>query len=86
MLELQRTIAKQVSMNGTGLHTGTECKLTFKPAPENHGIKFVRADLGGKPEIPAIADNVIDVFAKHFKRQDSNSKLYPRIILSSIRQ
>ncbi len=61
MLELQRTIAKKVSMKGTGLHTGTECKLTFKPAPENHGIKFVRADLGGKPEIPAIADNVVDV-------------------------
>ena len=61
MLELQRTIAKEVSMKGTGLHTGTECILTFKPAPENHGIKFVRADLGGKPEIPAIADNVIDV-------------------------
>ncbi len=61
MLELQRTIAKQVSMKGTGLHTGTECKLTFKPAPENHGIKFVRVDLGGKPEIPAIADNVVDV-------------------------
>lgn len=61
MLELQRTIAKEVSMKGTGLHTGTECKLTFKPAPENHGIKFVRADLGGKPEIAAIADNVIDV-------------------------
>ena len=61
MLELQRTIAKEVSMKGTGLHTGTECILTFKPAPENHGIKFVRADLGGKPEIPAIADNVVDV-------------------------
>ena len=61
MLELQRTIAKEVSMKGTGLHTGTECILTFKQAPENHGIKFVRADLGGKPEIPAIADNVVDV-------------------------
>jgi len=61
MLELQRTIAKKVSMKGTGLHTGTECKLTFKPAPENHGIKFVRTDLGGKPEIPAIADNVVDI-------------------------
>jgi len=61
MLEQQRTIAKPVSMSGIGLHTGTECKLTFKPAPENHGIKFVRTDLGGNPEIPAIADNVIDV-------------------------
>ena len=61
MLEQQRTIAKPVSITGIGLHTGTECKLTFKPAPENHGIKFVRTDLGGKPEIPAIAENVVDV-------------------------
>ena len=61
MLEQQRTIKKSVSMTGTGLHTGTECKMTFKPAPENYGIRFIRSDLGGKPEIPAIADNVVDV-------------------------
>lgn len=61
MLEQQRTIKKSVSMSGIGLHTGTECKMTFKPAPENYGIRFIRADLGGKPEIPAIADNVVDV-------------------------
>jgi UDP-3-O-[3-hydroxymyristoyl] N-acetylglucosamine deacetylase/3-hydroxyacyl-[acyl-carrier-protein] dehydratase len=61
MLEQQRTIAKPVSMSGIGIHTGAECTLTFKPAPENHGIKFVRTDLGGNPEIPAIADNVVDV-------------------------
>lgn len=61
MLEQQRTIAKAVSMEGTGLHTGTTCTMTFKPAPENFGIRFVRTDLGGNPEIPAIADNVIDV-------------------------
>jgi UDP-3-O-[3-hydroxymyristoyl] N-acetylglucosamine deacetylase/3-hydroxyacyl-[acyl-carrier-protein] dehydratase len=61
MLEQQRTIAKPVTMTGIGLHTGTECKLTFKPAPENHGIRFVRVDLGGSPEIPAIAENVVDV-------------------------
>lgn len=61
MLEQQRTLKKSVTMAGIGLHTGTECKMTFKPAPENYGIRFIRADLGGKPEIPAIADNVIDV-------------------------
>ena len=61
MLEQQRTIKKSVSLSGIGLHTGTNCTMTFKPAPENYGIKFIRADLGGKPEIPAIADNVIDV-------------------------
>ncbi len=61
MLELQRTISKPVSLSGIGLHTGTSCTMTFKPAPINTGIKFVRVDLGGNPEIPAIADNVVDV-------------------------
>ncbi|AFN75113.1 UDP-3-O-[3-hydroxymyristoyl] N-acetylglucosamine deacetylase [Melioribacter roseus P3M-2] len=61
MLELQRTIAKPVSLSGTGLHTGTSCTITFKPAPDNHGIKFVRVDLGGNPEIPATVDYVVDL-------------------------
>jgi len=61
MIELQRTIVNPVSLSGIGLHTGTECTMTFKPAPINSGIKFVRVDLGGNPEIPAIADNVVDV-------------------------
>ena len=61
MLELQRTIDKPVSMSGVGLHTGTSCTMTFKPAKENYGIRFVRVDLGGSPEIPANADNVVDV-------------------------
>lgn len=61
MLESQRTIAHEVSMSGIGLHTGTQCKMTFKPAPENYGIKFVRVDLPDKPEIPANADFVVDV-------------------------
>lgn len=61
MLELQRTIEKEVSISGIGLHTGTQCTMTFKTAPENYGIRFVRTDLGGNPEIPAIADNVVDI-------------------------
>ncbi|MEW6194441.1 MAG: bifunctional UDP-3-O-[3-hydroxymyristoyl] N-acetylglucosamine deacetylase/3-hydroxyacyl-ACP dehydratase [Bacteroidota bacterium] len=61
MLELQRTIAKSVSLSGIGLHTGTQSTITFKPAPENSGIKFVRIDLGGKPEIPANVDYVVDI-------------------------
>ncbi len=61
MVELQRTIANSVSLSGIGLHTGTECTMTFKPAPINSGVKFIRVDLGGNPEIPAIADNVVDI-------------------------
>jgi UDP-3-O-[3-hydroxymyristoyl] N-acetylglucosamine deacetylase/3-hydroxyacyl-[acyl-carrier-protein] dehydratase len=35
--------------------------MTFKPAPENYGIRFIRCDLADKPEIPANADFVVDV-------------------------
>ncbi len=61
MLEKQRTIETEVSIAGMGLHTGTTSKLTFKPAPDNYGIKFIRVDLGDKPEIPATSDYVVDV-------------------------
>lgn len=61
MIESQRTIAKEISMSGIGLHTGTSCQMTFKPAPENYGIKFIRVDLPDNPEIPANADYVVDV-------------------------
>ncbi len=60
MLEMQRTIKKEVSMSGMGLHTGTSCTMTLKPADEDYGIKFVRSDLADTPEIPATADYVID--------------------------
>ena len=61
MLEQQRTIKNEVAITGIGLHTGTTCTMIFKPAPENYGIRFVRTDLGGKPEIPALVDYVVDV-------------------------
>jgi len=48
-------------MSGVGLHTGTQCTMTFRPAPENYGIRFRRVDIGGSPEIPADVDHVVDV-------------------------
>ena len=47
----QRTLAREVSINGHGLHTGDTVSLTLKPAPVNHGIVFKRIDLPGAPEI-----------------------------------
>ena len=61
MLVQQRTIKKPVSLSGIGLHTGTQCTMTFRPAPENYGIRFRRVDIGGSPEIPADVDHVVDV-------------------------
>ena len=60
MSEKQRTLAKEISLNGKGLHTGINVTITFKPAPANHGYKFCRIDLPGKPVIDALAENVTD--------------------------
>ena len=54
----QKTIKNEVSLNGVGLHTGTEVILTFKPAPENFGFRFKRNDLEGEPVIEADANYV----------------------------
>src|SRR5687768_15227684 len=57
----QRTIATPVSYAGVGLHTGNHSSITFRPAPENYGFRFVRTDLDGAPEIPADVDLVTDI-------------------------
>ena len=54
----QKTIAKDVSLKGVGLHTGKEVTLTFKPAPDNNGFSFKRVDLEGSPIIEADANYV----------------------------
>ncbi len=55
----QKTIGKDVSIQGIGLHTGLEINVTIKPAPENTGFVFKRIDLDNKPTIKADADFVV---------------------------
>jgi len=56
----QKTIARQVSVSGKGLHTGVDVKLTFNPAPDNFGIQFQRVDIEDKPIIKADCSYVVD--------------------------
>ncbi|MBL7967751.1 MAG: bifunctional UDP-3-O-[3-hydroxymyristoyl] N-acetylglucosamine deacetylase/3-hydroxyacyl-ACP dehydratase [Prolixibacteraceae bacterium] len=56
----QKTLAQEFSISGKGLHTNCLVKMTFKPAPVNHGFKFQRVDLENQPIINASAENVID--------------------------
>jgi UDP-3-O-[3-hydroxymyristoyl] N-acetylglucosamine deacetylase/3-hydroxyacyl-[acyl-carrier-protein] dehydratase len=56
----QKTLAKEFSISGKGLHTNCLVNMTFKPAPANYGFRFQRIDLDHKPIIPASADYVID--------------------------
>jgi UDP-3-O-[3-hydroxymyristoyl] N-acetylglucosamine deacetylase/3-hydroxyacyl-[acyl-carrier-protein] dehydratase len=61
MYTKKRTIAQEISLSGTGLHTGENSTITFKPAGPDHGIKFLRADIAGSPSIPADIDHVVDL-------------------------
>ncbi len=61
MYDKQRTIKSDISLEGIGLHTGNTCRMTFRPAPPDHGIRFVRADLPDQPSVIADIDHVVDI-------------------------
>ncbi len=54
----QHTIAGPTRLSGQGLFTGRQVQVTLRPAPENHGIVFVRSDLGGA-QVPALIRHVV---------------------------
>ena len=60
MSKKQKTIQKEVSLSGVGIHTGNTVMMTIKPAPVNHGFAFSRVDLEGSPIIAAKAEYVIN--------------------------
>jgi len=55
----QWTVAKDITLEGTGVHSGETATVTFRPADPGAGIRFRRTDLPGKPEIPATLDYVV---------------------------
>jgi len=57
----QMTIARPVTYSGVGLHSGNQCHMTFLPAAANTGIRFVRTDLEGHPQIAVDPDHVVGV-------------------------
>jgi len=57
-MQPQQTIANSTQLSGPGLFNGQVTNLTFKPAPANHGVVFVRTDLGGTP-VPALVSRVV---------------------------
>ena len=57
----QRTLAREVSIQGNALHTGEAVTLTMKPAPGDHGIVFKRIDLSGAPELRPRVDQITDL-------------------------
>jgi UDP-3-O-[3-hydroxymyristoyl] N-acetylglucosamine deacetylase len=55
---LQKTIRKRAVVTGIGIHSGDPCTLTFRPAPPDTGVYFIRTDLPGSPSLKVAAKNV----------------------------
>lgn len=55
---LQKTIRRKTTVKGIGIHSGDPCTLTFRPAPADTGVHFVRTDLPGAPSVKVSAQNV----------------------------
>lgn len=58
-MDKQKTIAKEVSLKGIGLHTANSVNITFKPADVDTGINFIRMDLPHRPVIKATVDALL---------------------------
>jgi UDP-3-O-[3-hydroxymyristoyl] N-acetylglucosamine deacetylase/3-hydroxyacyl-[acyl-carrier-protein] dehydratase len=58
-MEKQKTITRDISLSGIGLHTANKSTVTFKPAEIDCGINFVRVDLPGRPLIKACVENLV---------------------------
>lgn len=56
----QHTIKEELTISGTGIHTGKSVTICIKPSAPNSGITFKRVDLDGTPTIKADVDNVVE--------------------------
>ena len=57
---VQKTLAKEVTLTGVGIHTGENVTMKFLPADPHHGFSFRRVDLEGSPIIEANAAYVVN--------------------------
>jgi len=60
LIRQQRTLARELAYEGVGLHTGNPVRMVLKPAPVNHGIRFLRTDMDPPLEIPATVDKAFE--------------------------
>ena len=60
MINNQTTISSSISLEGVGIHTGKDVKLTFNPAEPDTGYVFKRVDLKNQPLIEALSKYVVN--------------------------
>lgn len=56
----QRTLRNEAGCTGIGLHSGQKVELFIRPAPPDHGIRFVRRDAKVRSIVRACFQNVVD--------------------------
>ena len=54
----QKTLGREFTLKGKGLHTGQNAVVLFCPAEENYGYKIERTDLSNKPIIVIYATTI----------------------------
>lgn len=54
----RRTLGREAIFEGVALHTGVRTRMRVHPAAAGRGIRFVRTDLAGRPEVAARLDQV----------------------------
>ena len=59
MLWLQKTVGREITTEGIGLHSGKPARMTFVPAPPNSGLVFRVPGPHGDVLIPALVEHAV---------------------------
>src|SRR6476620_1382791 len=60
LMDAQRTLRRQISCVGIGLHSGNKVTLSLKPAAADFGVRFRRTDIGDH-EVPATVHHLAGI-------------------------
>ncbi|MCX5700499.1 MAG: UDP-3-O-acyl-N-acetylglucosamine deacetylase [Candidatus Omnitrophica bacterium] len=74
-MDKQKTISKEVSFSGVGLHTANRSNVTFLPAPAGSGVVFIRKDLPGRPQIKACVKSLLSAEITPRRTSIGNSQI-----------
>jgi UDP-3-O-[3-hydroxymyristoyl] N-acetylglucosamine deacetylase len=66
-MRLQRTLKREISFEGIGLHTGRYSKVLLRPASRDTGIMFIRTDkeLTVKASVSSVTDTAFSTTLGH---------------------
>ncbi|OAG28692.1 UDP-3-O-acyl-N-acetylglucosamine deacetylase [Thermodesulfatator autotrophicus] len=80
----QHTILESFKLSGEGVLSGKEILLEFCPAPPNHGIVFVRADLPTPVSIPVTPETAFAIDGASGVALGKHHILYVEHLLSAL--